>query len=396
MKLTRLEAAVVLGIVIPQISSISVSSAPSDCLTAVDTCMSDLCESEQAFYDGICNNEGCQIKGSEVCNMTIQTVLDQFPFLRGCVCAWEEELCDSLQALATQCHRKPAHQLKRSTVTDCKSSSLIGYVYDGAGSCFDQMRVCVNDAVCNRHLAPVLQACMADQCDRDRCQQETRHFYGSMPQNVAEMLAMCECEASDQYCLQMKTALHSGTCEDETWICQVSVNQCADDSNCRDLLKTFQAKCWSPEEAQCSNSDLHSNECFNKIDPAFILGAESECKMAFLATLGTALHHPCSCEGLHSEDLHTCNMIHDVLHNRSHFMTSSKSSSGPSKPPKISDSEHGHTWSHDYLLYVFATVLFVGVVILMPLAVVTKIWMTRKRDKTKYHNPQKSNCVVIL
>lgn len=50
---------------------------------------------------------GCQIKGSEVCNMTIQAALDQFPSLQGCVCAWEEELCDSMRALATQCHRKP-------------------------------------------------------------------------------------------------------------------------------------------------------------------------------------------------------------------------------------------------------------------------------------------------
>lgn len=57
----------------------------------------------------VCVNqdEGCQIKGSEVCNLTIQTVLDQFPSLHGCVCAWEEELCDSIQALAIQCHHKP-------------------------------------------------------------------------------------------------------------------------------------------------------------------------------------------------------------------------------------------------------------------------------------------------
>lgn len=39
--------------------------------------------------------------------MTIQSVLDQFPSLRGCVCDWQEELCGSIQALATQCHRKP-------------------------------------------------------------------------------------------------------------------------------------------------------------------------------------------------------------------------------------------------------------------------------------------------
>lgn len=39
--------------------------------------------------------------------MTIQTVLDQFPSLLGCVCAWEEELCDAIQTLDRQCHGKP-------------------------------------------------------------------------------------------------------------------------------------------------------------------------------------------------------------------------------------------------------------------------------------------------
>ncbi|XP_045927366.1 GDNF family receptor alpha-like [Micropterus dolomieu] len=318
MELICLEAAVILGVVIPHIFSISMPPPPSGCLASVDPCMSNLCKSEQAFYGGICEDEGCKIKGSEVCNMTIQTILDQFPSLQGCVCAWEEEFCDSIQALATQCHRTPAQQ-KKSTVMDWQSSGLIGYVYDGAGSCFDQMEVCLRDAVCNRYLAPVAQACMTDQCDLDRCQQVTQQFYGSMPHNVAEMLLMCECEASDQNCLHMKTALHSGTCGDQTWICQDTVDQCVEDSNCRDLLKTFRTKCWSSEEAQCSDSDLYNEDCFTQMDPALILGAHSECKMAFLSTLGTALHYPCTCKGVHNNDLLTCNMIHDVFHNRSHF-----------------------------------------------------------------------------
>lgn len=137
----------------------------------------------------VIQDEGCQIKGSEVCNMTIQTALDYFPSLLECVCAWEEEFCDSKQALTTQCLRKPgavfsvvfvisiyrrncifvyqrqsdvlnerrlfclrmnnrwaliticwrimfpfiftAAQQKRSTVMDWQSSSLIGY-----GDCF--------------------------------------------------------------------------------------------------------------------------------------------------------------------------------------------------------------------------------------------------------------------
>lgn len=87
----------------------------------------------------------------------------------------------------------------------------------------------------------------------------------------------------------------------------------------RDMLKTFRTKCWSSEEAQCSDSDLREDECVTEMDPARILGADSECKTAFLATLGTALHFPCSCKGVHNDHLLTCNRIHDVLHNRSHF-----------------------------------------------------------------------------
>ncbi|KAF3708312.1 GDNF family receptor alpha-like Precursor [Channa argus] len=376
MHLIHLETAVILGIVFAQISSNSISLEPSDCLAAAYTCMSDLCQNEEDFSSGICDDEGCQIKGLEGCNMTIQSVLDQFPSLRGCVCAWQEELCDSIQALATECHRKPATQQKRSTVVDWQSSSLIAYVYDGSRSCLDQITVCVSDTVCNKYLAPVVQACLGHQCNRDHCQQETQRLYGSMPHSVAEMLVMCECEASDQSCLQMRTALHSGTCGDETWVCQDTVKLCVKDSNCRDLLKTFQEKCWRSEEGQCSESDLQNVDCFPLMDPGLILCADSQCKMAFLATLGTALHYPCSCKGLHSRDLLTCNMIHNILHNRSCFMTSQKSSNGPSKPPEISKSDKGQTLPivSDYFMYAFATVLLVGIVLIMPIVVVSKIW----------------------
>ncbi|XP_026164699.1 GDNF family receptor alpha-like [Mastacembelus armatus] len=395
MQLVLLEAAVIFGIVIPQISSIGMLSVPPDCLAAVDTCMSDLCKSEQAFYNNICDDEGCQTKGSEVCNMTIQFVLDQFPSLRGCVCSWKGELCGSIQALATQCRTKPAAQQKWSSGMDWQSSHLIGTVYDGVGSCLDQMRACVSDSVCNRHLAPVLQACKADPCVSERCQQVTQQFYGSMPHNVAEMLVMCECDDLDQSCQDMKATLHTGTCGDEMWICQDTVNQCAHDSNCRHLLKTFQVKCWRSEESQCSGSDLQDIDCFTQMDPALILGTDSECKAAFLATLGTDLHHPCSCEGVGGHDLLTCNRIFHLFHNRSHFLPTWKPSNDPPKPPGINEPEPNHTWIPDYLLYAFAIMLLVGVVVLMPLAVVTKIWMLR-REKNKFHPLKKSSCVNVL
>uniref|UniRef100_A0A3B4ZPJ1 GDNF/GAS1 domain-containing protein n=1 Tax=Stegastes partitus TaxID=144197 RepID=A0A3B4ZPJ1_9TELE len=254
----------------------------------------------------VIQDEGCQIKGSEVCNMTIQTILDQFPSLQGCVCAQEEDLCDSIQVLASQCRRKPGAVF---SVVSKISSYRWNYIF-----CLPKAIRCVTavDAVCNRHLVPVLQACTKGQCDSQRCQQATQQFYGNMPQNVAEMLVMCECEPSDQSCLQMKTGLQSGTCGDETWICQETFYQCQfvyNDQLCicdRQSSKTVQ-------EEHCCAQLLH------QMDPVLMQGTDSECKMAFLATIGTTLHHPCTCKGVHNDELLTCNIIHDVFHNRSCF-----------------------------------------------------------------------------
>lgn len=96
--------------------------------------------------------------------------------------------------------------------------------------------VCIGDAVCNSYLASVLQACRADQCRPGRCQQAAQRFYRSMPGNVAEMLVMCECEASDQNCMSMKSALHSSTCGEETRMCQDTIYDCVEDDNCRYFL----------------------------------------------------------------------------------------------------------------------------------------------------------------
>uniref|UniRef100_A0A672HM48 GDNF/GAS1 domain-containing protein n=1 Tax=Salarias fasciatus TaxID=181472 RepID=A0A672HM48_SALFA len=292
----------------------------------------------------VIQDEGCQIKGSEVCNMTIQTVLDQFPSLA--VMDWKTS---ALKDLGNKLDRGkfdgPAVQYKNNI---CAFLSLVN---DAAGSCLDRTRVCVSDTVCNRHLVPVLQECTT-KCHSERCLQATRRFYSRMPQNVAEMLAMCECEASDQTCLHMRNVLHGGTCGEEPWICQQALHQ--------NLLEMFQAKCWSPEEAACSDSMLRSEECFTRMDPALVLGGDSECKKAFLDTLGTVLHHPCVCKGMNSQDLATCERIHDVLHDRSLFSecsclwhlngnicsTNLTNHAGPSKSPGKNKSKPDSTQVH--------------------------------------------------
>ena len=83
-----------------------------------------------------------------------------------------------------------------------------------------------------------------------------------------------------------------------------------------DLLETFRAKCWIFGNDPCGD---RVDECLSSLDPALLFGADPECRAAFVDTLGTVLHRPCSCRGVHNADLRTCNMIHDVLHNRSVF-----------------------------------------------------------------------------
>ncbi|XP_076022093.1 GDNF family receptor alpha-like [Genypterus blacodes] len=396
MQLKHLDAAVMLGIIVCQISSIRLSSSPTDCLDDVNTCMSHLCKSEEAFYNGMCDvtDERCQIKGSKVCNLTIHNVMGRFPSLRGCVCAWEGEFCDSIHGLAAQCQQKPAHQ-KRSTVNR-QSSGLPHHALDGDGSCLNQMGVCLQDVTCNKYLAPVLKECTADYCNNTLCQQVTRQFYTSVPFNMAEMLVMCECDASHQDCLYMKNILHSGTCENKDWICLDAVNQCVKDWDCRNLLKSFQSKCWIAADAQCSGGDLGSFDCISQMDPALILGVDPECKMAFVATFGTALMYPCTCKGLHSDDLVKCSILQDILHNRSHFMIPRKQSEDPHEPPKGHESEQPDRWVTDYLLHAFAYVLLAGVVLLLLIAVLGRVWVLKKRNKRKAHPPQKSHFVDTI
>ncbi|XP_056148220.1 GDNF family receptor alpha-like [Lampris incognitus] len=265
------------------------------------------------------DDEGCQIKGSKVCNMSVQSILDQFPSMQGCVCAWEEQLCASLQMLTTQCNQRPVQQRRAAPLIDWQYSNLRGRAFDGAGSCLKQTAACIHDEVCNKHLVPLVQACPAERCNSSRCQQATRLFYGGMPYRIAEMLVLCSCEPEDEDCLHLKNVLHSGTCGDETVTCQEGLGLCLGNRHCREQLQAFRAKCWSAEDGQCSEDDYRRDECISKMDPALILGGEVQCKMAFLATVGTALQHPCTCRGLYHEDLQKCNLLHDILHNRSHF-----------------------------------------------------------------------------
>ncbi|CDQ64679.1 unnamed protein product [Oncorhynchus mykiss] len=184
------------------------------------------------------------------------------------------------------------------------------------------MTICLHDDVCNRQMVPLVQTCLAKHCNSTHCQQVTQQLYAGLPYNIAEMFVLCECDPGDPDCLNMKEGLHSGTCgehleEARTQICLEIFDNCLGEALCRNRLEALLSNCWDTEDTPCS--DFAMDECTSLLDPALILGGDAKCRMALIATMGTTLQHPCTCGGLHSKDLYKCNMMREVLHNRTHF-----------------------------------------------------------------------------
>ncbi|KAK7902137.1 hypothetical protein WMY93_018906 [Mugilogobius chulae] len=386
MKPTWLGAVLIFGFGLPLMCCLTLPTPP--CLSAVELCMSDLCLAKTAgsFCEG--NAEGCQIKEWVVCNRSLTSVLELFPSLRVCVCEQDTVMCGSIPELLTQCHQKPARQLKGSE-NDWQSSTLLDLVHDTSGACLESIKLCLGDTVCNRRLAPVLQACLEPNCERDRCQQVTTTFFQAMPPSVARMMVMCHCLDTDETCQRMSSALHSGTCGTEKTNCLHTVTQCARDKGCRTQLSAFQSQCWSFVDPHCKTNP-HTEECLSQMKPAFILAAQPECQAAFLGTVSTALHHPCTCEGLLGPDLQTCAMIHQVFHNRTHFTKQRKDSDASTKPP--AQSEDVLFELSDYLLSGVACLLLTGIAVL---AISVILWLARRRRENKLHSFQKSHTVIL-
>ncbi|XP_020316201.1 GDNF family receptor alpha-like [Oncorhynchus nerka] len=527
---TGVKTATVIVVLVYQMTSIKISSRSTGCFAFMEACISESAFCEKSSLRNICHPKdgSCQIKVSKVCNMTIHSILDQYPTVRGCLCAWEEP-CTSLELLTSQClpetdgqalsssvrprwnpmkeqpittrdsclsalHscQKSHHcalvykklkdscqkgkkqcnspssqrhclslwmelqstslsnctcalsrrkcqgiwsvvnnnsciqnalealastglhdlkdrsntrkkltvhiaQQKKSSTVDWKSSSLKEYVHDIDGSCLQQMTICLHDDVCNRQMVPLVQTCLAKQCNSTHCRQVTQQLYAGLPYNIAEMFVLCECDPGDPDCLHMKEGLHSGTCgehleEARTQICLEIFDNCLGEALCRNRLEALLSNCWDTEDTPCS--DFAMDECTSLLDPALILGGDAKCRMALIATMGTTLQHPCTCGGLHSKDLYKCNMMREVLHNRTHFMSPVKKESTPYVPPPMTESESGYEWLSDQLLNVFAYILLVAVV-LLGVMIVFHIRKHKGNKKPQFHPPDK-NCVVIF
>ncbi|XP_069829520.1 GDNF family receptor alpha-like isoform X2 [Dendropsophus ebraccatus] len=199
------------------------------------------------------------------------------------------------------------------------SSLLKDIEFGGPKSCFDVAALCLEDSVCNRHLAALMKACPADgtACNVKDCKRTIRAFYETMPFNMSQMLAFCECDQSHKACQLAGDVLHSKSCTanyDVPISCLHVIQSCLDNELCSERYGIYQSKCWEPF-SRCGNN----RSCllgFHKEDVT--CSGSDECRAAYIRTLGTKLQIPCTCSGeLNYEDQHLCELFSHTLNNTS-------------------------------------------------------------------------------
>uniref|UniRef100_A0A8C9RVU2 GDNF family receptor alpha like n=1 Tax=Scleropages formosus TaxID=113540 RepID=A0A8C9RVU2_SCLFO len=262
---------------------------------------------------GLCSRisdvQDCRIMGTRYCGATVQYMIERFPQCRGCLCV-EGTYCSTGQLLNPQC------------ITDSEHVKNLCFspVPKTRGSCLSEMKVCIQDSVCNAQLSGLFKSCSEPGCDGVRCQRAARRFYDGLPLGVAEMLVFCACEPDDPQCLSVRADIQSPACPERpegtrTRTCLEARDDCVKDPLCRKQYGTFQSKCLRSESIFC-----HAGEsCFGPVDLDLILGSDFECRRAFFGTMGTVLHQPCTCDGLNSDDRHACLFFRSIFHDKSPF-----------------------------------------------------------------------------
>ncbi|XP_051503437.1 GDNF family receptor alpha-like [Myxocyprinus asiaticus] len=353
-----------------QVICINTSTSP-DCISHMDACVSpSFCRNEQAVFRNICDfkDGGCRMTDAKVCNSNLQMMLTRAPVLGECLCSGQDP-CSTLQQLYSQCQ----HHLVRRTNR----------------SCLEEIIACIEDEDCNRQMVPFVQAC-STQCDPSECRQAMGQFYSSLPHDVAESLMFCECEREDPECQQMKTSLHCGSCiNDELqtpMTCLEMLDSCAGDALCRQTFNRYLSECFGAVEAPYGEHS--TSEWLQHLDPDFFLGEELQCRVAFVATMGSILHNPCTCDGLHHLHQHKCNEFQHMFQNKSLFKLSgtqtnfkektSDKSSIEQQPTNQSSIEQQPTitssieqqWLSDQLLYLLIYISLLMVVVLFAISLV--------------------------
>ncbi|KAG9344211.1 hypothetical protein JZ751_010880 [Albula glossodonta] len=385
------------------LSSASVSSESSGCLSNLQDCrVSSDCWSVYEKLRDSCSGkeESCDNPASRNSCLLLLGELKRTP-LANCTCPMGGRKCLKLQTLlqnnpcihAVQEASPLPLSLQDTRQRNHLRGSDMSTARDRVSSCFHTAANCVNDEVCNAQLVPLVQACTASRCNASACARATWQFYHSLPRTVAEMLVFCECDAADLNCLRFRADLQSGTCSgqlDQMPNCLELHGRCMKDELCRRRYWAFQSKCFREGE-ECHA--LAPSNCLCLLDPELILGGDAKCQWAFMGTMGTMLQQPCTCEGLQAAHLHKCKKLHEVLHNRSIFISHFNNEVFPHH--KAYGNETGLTaqWFSDQLLFSLICILVIVIILMIIIMVLRTLGMCRVAEKAKFHPPPvKKNC----
>uniref|UniRef100_H0VVU1 GDNF family receptor alpha like n=1 Tax=Cavia porcellus TaxID=10141 RepID=H0VVU1_CAVPO len=291
------------------LSSENKSAFPNnDCAYLRQQCLRDGTPSCEVLAVSLCNpGDSCAVTDLSLCNLTIQSLVECSFQFKQCVCT-DDLYCTLNKFFGIKCISKS------DNIKEDKK-------FKGMPSCLEIMEACVGDVGCNAHLASYLKACSAQGslCDRDHCQTATQSFYQSVPLNVAQMLAFCDCAPSDTPCQQSREALHSRRCMADSGpppTCLSVIRSCRDDELCRRRYRTFQLKCWPHVTEKCHEDET----CIGTLSKRDVTCSGSEdCTAAYIGILGTVLQGRCTCRGTAQTEESLCKIFQQLLHRKSCF-----------------------------------------------------------------------------
>ncbi|XP_069582854.1 GDNF family receptor alpha-like isoform X2 [Ranitomeya imitator] len=346
-----------------------------NCLHMKEKCRmsEDECAGLWNTTERMCDLSGvnCQLKSLMNCNLTIFYFTQRYPDFKACTCT-ENIYCTIKKLLGKNCI--PKSDSSQGTMNlDWDMSSLKNMEFGGRKSCLDVAALCVRDSVCNRHLAALMTACPANgtACNVKDCKRTIRSFYETMPFNMSQMLAFCDCNESHETCHHAGDVLHSKSCTSHSDVpvsCLHVISSCLDNELCRERYGIYQSNCWEPV-SRCRNNKscllgLHKED--------MTCSGSDECRAAYIRTLGTKLQIPCVCNsGLYNEEYHLCELFSHILHSKSCLkrLTSINihASYSDSQGEQII-STSPHTFHADAVIYIIAytsgIILISGIILL--------------------------------
>ncbi|KAF4090030.1 hypothetical protein AMELA_G00045010 [Ameiurus melas] len=297
-------------------------------------------------------------------------------------------------------HHLPVPVHENNPKEEWKESRLLTYAPDI--SCVQEMTLCIQDEECNRKLVPFVQSCSAPLCEERLCRLAARQFYSSLPEKVAEMLVFCQCMTDDQDCQQFQTLLNSNSCKQdrtEQWNCLEMLDNCTGEKICRKTFEAFLSKCFGAKDV--SFIGYSTTDLLHVIDLNFFVSENKECRLAFVATVGSVLQSPCTCHGLDHHNLYRCNVLQQAIHNRSYFIPQGLKENLSSTKSKVKKSQQELSWLNDQLLYIVVAVCVVALVII---AVAISIIMHKlgkkhslsKNSDSRFKPPEDSTKSLVL